>query len=814
MKLRYYAEFKSRKEKVYRVEIYTVLSTYAEELTLSDTPFTVEYESDTLFKPLKMSNAVATVLTDKILTDLYTGEGQSIEVRLYNLTDNKLEWFGFMSPNLYSSDYITPVNSLELQAIDTIAVLENKKYTYIDDSAVYFKSLKDVIFHILDMADPNKLLNKFYFQKTNSISKGAATSLIEDIYIHERNFFDEADEPMNARDVLEEIAKYLGMTIIQYQDAYYMIDYDFINKENLNFFVYDRSKGICESRSFSPMLYNVQSIGVAESSGSISLGDVYNKITVVANMNQITDLCPKLIDDDKDIVNQNKDPNKYYISNQNIDDKNYTLLNAFFKSKANWEYQIPERKINKDIEKIEEVTIDNVNSIISGVVWQKYADYITDDGEPSSISWKSCVSFIENHKNEKNEDVIGIIRLRLKNCEYGSFKGGYFILNLTYKMTTSNLPNDVVKSLHGDEKYKYSNSTGNFGNTMIPCRLKVGNYYFDGEVWRNMQYYIDRMFRGYYKQVRCTIGVWHTTNGQQGYYEDVQWYRFKDSYGDWRFVTKDEYDSSTAEKTSGGYEDPSIVYSYRSMIGRTVYIEKWFYEECRIEDGFYLVHENKEGDPILDEEKKLTNTVSYRLNLHDSTDGVLIKLPEDILLCGSVYMEIWSPNDLGGYPGSIKYEAGPYCDAFHISDFTFKYTTSNGTQDIFRNIVDESDVVYSNVINDNNVTEMDDIDLLVNSNAKGISSYSNSVVKRGDNFDYVKTIYSPLQDKDALPEQIIIDKFYAHYKEPKFQYSNVLNRGFSILSKIRENSLHRDLLVNKTDVDYANESCNISLIEL
>ena len=117
------------------------------------------------------------------------------------------------------------------------------------------------------------------------------------------------------------------------------------------------------------------------------------------------------------------------------------------------------------------------------------------------------------------------------------------------------------------------------------------------------------------------------------------------------------------------------------------------------------------------------------------------------------------------------------------------------------------------MINDNNVTEMDDIELLINSNAKNISSYSNCATKSGDKFDYLKTVYSPLHDKNVLPEQILIDKFYTHYKAPRFRYSNNLNRGFSILSRIYENSLKREMVVDQMSIDYANESCNVSLIE-
>lgn len=780
---------------MYRIEIHTVFATYSEELTLTDSPFTVEYESDTLYKPLKMSNSVTSILTDKILSDLYTAEGQNIEVRLYNKTDDILEWFGYMSPNLYSSDYITPLNIVELQAIDTVSVLENKKYSYINSSEVYFKSFKDVIMHILDIADPGKILSKLYFQETNRISKDVSTSLIEDIYIHERNFFDEANEPMNSRDVLEEISKYIGMTFIQYQDAYYMIDYDFIKNDELHFFVYDRINDTCGNVTIPSALLNVRNIGVFESAGSISLGDVYNKVSVVANMNQITNLCPELLDDEKDIVNQNSDPNKYYISNRDIDGKNHTLLNSFFKSKENWGYLIPSFSFIDIPAEGVEVSIDNVNDIYSGVVWQKYSDYTTEDGEPSSLSWKTCVSFLQAY------NMIGASRktlLTLKNGEYSLFKGGYFIINIAYKMSGSFLPNDIIKT--SDEAYSNTKYGAGFDNTTVPCKLYIDDYYYDGEVWRNRKYYTDRVARGYYK----------STNNLT--YQGAIWYRYKDGFGDWRFVTKGEYDSTSGEKASGGYDDRNKVYAYREN-GENIFVEKWYHDECVLKDGFYLVHINKENDKVFDDEKRLTNTVSYRFNLYDSTDGVAIKLPDDKILCGKIRFELGTPNHLGKYP-MYRTDGGCHpCTAFHISDFTFKYTNNKVTYDIFNNAVDDSDVVYSNVINDNNVTEMDDIELLINSNAKNISSYSNCATKSGDKFDYLKAVYSPLHDKNVLPEQILIDKLYTHYKAPKFRYSNNLNRGFSILSRIYENSLKREMIVDQMNIDYANESCNVSLIE-
>ena len=111
-----------------------------------------------------------------------------------------------------------------------------------------------------------------------------------------------------------------------------------------------------------------------------------NKVVVVANSNSNNTIIPEWNDED-DIINQNVDANKYYESTRDISGKNYTLLNAFFKSKNNWDWNKPYLfEINKPIEPIEEVTPDNAAS--NGSYWQKAAYYETAN-EPSSLNWKT-----------------------------------------------------------------------------------------------------------------------------------------------------------------------------------------------------------------------------------------------------------------------------------------------------------------------------------------------------------------------------------------------------------------------------------------
>ena len=132
---------------------------------------------------------------------------------------------------------------------------------------------------------------------------------------------------------------------------------------------------------------------------------------------------------------------------------------------------------------------------------------------------------------------------------------------------------------------------------MVPCKLYIDDYYYDGEVWRNQKYYMDRVNRGYYKNTHNLT------------YKGATWYRYKDAFGDWRFVNKGESDSASGEKASGGFEDRNKVYAYREN-GEDIFVEKWYHDECTLKDGFYLVHINKEGDKVFDDEKRLTNTVS------------------------------------------------------------------------------------------------------------------------------------------------------------------------------------------------------------
>lgn len=761
MNLAYFADFKSINNTQYRVEIYTKNNVSSpKELRLSNTPFTAEWEADTLFKPLKMSNAVCCILTREMLMDLYTGEAQGVKIVLIDSANNKVEWTGYVTPNVYSSDYIS-VDTVDIEAIDTIACLDNIKYSYIEGKAT-FRSFYEIIMYMIDKADPQKSIDKLHVQDCNRVSYSDGTCILENLYINERNFFDEMGEPMTCKEVLSSLVGYLGMSMFQWKDSYYIVDYECIKKGYSEGYQYHRAvSSLSGWKNITLENKSVSDIGIFSSSGSISLDNVYNKVSVVASTNAVEELCPTLIDDE-DLVNQNSDPNKYY--KETI--KDTIFLSAYFKSKNNWEV-LPVRTLSGL--NVSEVTGNNVKEIATGSFFQKNDSYNANDSEPSSLSWESCLTFVKRSLFSVSigERHTPFLSLNKKNNIL--LKGGYIIIDFSFKLSQSYIADDSYRSPNNEAVYvstennKYS---AGYSDTMFYCRLKFGDYYYDGEKWRLYSEYLNNI--SYYKQ-------------QIGY---------ESEYGVPKYYKKDSS-------------------------GNKIYIEKSEYDKIYAEDRFLIVRKNNENEKIYDTWRNPTNQVSYKLDLSNASDGVLIKLP-DFCLYGEVDISLCQPTILGGTPCHLTDGNGSgNCYYCHIKDLDVKYTDKKYVYDVFGNQLDDcEDIVYSNVINDDYATEAEDIELLVNSYSKNILSYSNVATKENGKFDYLKRLYNRAEGGYYLPEQLLIDKMYRHYKSPKVIYNNSLKYNLSLLDVVSEDSLNKEMVVSALGISYADNNVDVTLIEL
>lgn len=821
--LRYYNSFKDIDDNTILVEVFidSPDTVQAEELRSSANPVTIQYSGeDDIFQPLKLSGASINFLVKDILSDLYTGELK--KVRVHILKNNELLWVGYQTPNIYSQPYINEYDELAIECVDTLSIGENVEYKYIGLETKISK-FSEIIFHILNLLDPEQVIKNLYIHNTNSIESDF--NLLDRFSIQERNFFDEEEEPQKVKEVLEDIMRYLGLTLIQWKDSYYAFDPSALIEGYNGFSKYSReTEEFIETVQLDITERNLLDIGIGEGNGNVSLGDVYNKINVIANTNSIDSLIPDAVEDEEDIVNQNINPNKIWettntiyedLNNKKDTEKEYTLLSGYFKSLNNWGYLYPVTFINYVTQPVNEVTLANIDDIYSGVVWQKTSDYITEE-EPSSLDWSPVLSFIMKEGNYF--DTFYTELLSLKKRPLQMFKGGYFIIDMTFRMSQHNRSNNVLneQSYHRyDRKYfneVFTNSkygTG-FQNTRIPCHLDIGDYFFDGDAWVKYEDYNNKVQRGYYK----------TVGGPVYGYDDAKWYKIKDEYGDWRYVTKAEYESSYAPvKLSGkcGSGRKYFIADESTTDGvygdDTIWIEEPYYYECVLGDNFYLEHKNKEGDQIFGVEKRLTNTVSWRMGLANSDDGVAIPLPKDKVLAGKINFKLYTPNHLGRAPMPLNSVDYKICQAFHISKLTLSYTSADTVKNIYTGEQYDTDILYSNNINIDFVNELDDITLRVNSYNSKATSYS--YVLDDAKQDFVDKVMNSVNNEEAKLEEHLIQKYYDHYSSPKMIYENtLLDRNITPFSLIREETLNKTMITNSLTYNLENGNVDIQLTEL
>lgn len=825
-KLRYYNSFKDINENTIKVEVYinTTNTVTAEELYSSAEAVNIEYSCDDIFQPLKLSGASINFIVDKVLEDLYTGVLDSIRVHIYK--NGELFWVGYQTPNMYSQGYNEEYEELTIECVDTLSICENIKYKYLDGENKV-TTFYDIITHILDHCDAEKIIPNLYIH--NSFSYESTYDIISRFSIQERNFFDEEEEPQNTQEILSDIMRFMGMTLIQYKNAYYAVDFNSLKYGNKSFTKYNRTTGTSEIVTLDIPGRNLMDIGIGERNGSISLGDVYNKINLIANTNTMESVIPDAVEDEEDIINQNTDPNKIWETTDIIDDdwnnskdekKNYTVLNGYFKSKANWWYSLPYKldisNLTNPYTFYSEVTNDNVDEITSGVFWQKYTDYLSEE-EPSSLSWNSCLSLVMHDGNYFDNFQIKWFELLKKPTLM--LKGGYMIIDMSWRMSIYNKANTIYKSWARDDYGKkwvmetFSNTdygTG-FEDTRIPCHLDIGGYYFDGDEWVSYETYFDKVARGYYKEVDGPVYGW----------DGAMWYKQKNSYDEWEYMNKAAYEASTNSTKVSGSCGNGRKYFIRDASTQdgiygedTIWIEETFYQECCLRDNFYLVHINKEGDQIFDTEKSLTNTVSWRMGLAESEDGVAIPLPKDVTLYGELNFQLFIPNHIGRAPMIRNDYAYNVCKAWHITSLKMIYTSSDTVKDIYSGERHESDILYSNVINELYVNELDDITLKVNTyNSKAVSySYVFDLLNK----KYIEdNLYNVARKKTSRQEEHIISKYVDHYSSPRFQYENtILNKEVTPFSLIHEETLNKNMVVNSVTYDLAMNNAEVQLIEL
>lgn len=770
------------------------------ELTMSGEPVIISGGTgDSIYTPVKGYEATIEFLSDDYYFDMYSSTVTGTSVIVTNKTNGRVLFRGYLTPCIYEQDFVS-LDRIQLSAVSSLSALENIKYeTYSRET----KSFKSIIVDILGKVG----LSGFYFPDNIKLTDNSS-NILSNIFISEENFFDDDDEqtPWSCKEVLEEIAKYFGVTCTMINGDVWFIDYDRIKNGNTIYNYYSREN--VSIVTVDPDI-TLKRDNFRHADMAISLDETYGKITVNSNTYEIDNVFPDDPFDEKNMTvipeyspyvtyihEKTKSSHKYFLwwtwDHQTVTTEQKEIFVKYFTSKyiqTSWYDSSHNYLSNKppyDFVHTSSNSDEYKNFNKAGCAIIKEAHYDLLDVEPSSLSWRDYIIVSNGVRKGKDADDSlsnsiyydtptygdegepdpfrwGIkywedgwedwewrypynskqdaerraesVKTQLRNAGYllredasvppstpvFNFKSN---LGIKYSSGNSNklylvfqgnamlteqyiLPiSDVSESLDPTELKVQDYSIGGFN--VIPCRLKIGNKYWNGSSWTTTE-----------STFSIKIGEVEKKQNKNGSYSLLE----------------------------------------------HLYMDKWM---------------------------PFRNDVSYTMGL-DCGDGVAVPLPSSQNLSGDVEFSIYamsmkenskvvSPKvayweefphwgeegeQEGGRIGYVEIPIVQRGTRFCIiKDLKIGFYSSDN--EWYNTKEDEKDIIYTNVIDDSFYGEFDDIELKINTQVDGKLPSKSSVMTSSG---YVTKLYDSVLRESKVPEERIVEKYYKHYRTPKKKLS-------------------------------------------
>ena len=261
-------------------------------------PVVINRNGDTrdIYNPIRSSSCDITVVSNKILSDLYTNDKKGIKVKVEKYDDyigeTSVLFEGYMTPNSYSQKLSPNLDNIDMTAIDPLAVL---KYLYVDDIMEKAKSITmgELIARALAAVkiDCNDLLIE---DTVRYIDAENVNYNFVDLVVQTSNFWDEGDDPSSVYDVVSECLRLFGYTLTFTGERYmiYNVISDHTFGTNYRYFNwYKIEDGGTLYRVGTPMVYKKDhqfkhSDGewtTIDDNPSVSIDNTYDKISGVAS---------------------------------------------------------------------------------------------------------------------------------------------------------------------------------------------------------------------------------------------------------------------------------------------------------------------------------------------------------------------------------------------------------------------------------------------------------------------------------------------------------------------------------------------------
>lgn len=273
----------------------------------ADSPVEVKSEVNDTFDVLLQHSATIRLLTRDFMPDLFGAAVGDVVVNIYK--GGECVFAGYAEPQSYSQPYNELWDELEINCIDALGAMQYGRLNGGDWSGAWqrlegktFRGVLSEIFYpyiapLTLLHSTSKVVFRYDGSKSvdayTSESAPAPTSVFDTMAVSPAVFMgDNEDDAMTPQEVAETILRYLDLHICQVGHTFYIFDWQTIKSGTRVAFQPLMIKGAAGGGAID-IASEVKQITpdiVTDTDTTISIDEVYNRVTVEANIKEVSDL--------------------------------------------------------------------------------------------------------------------------------------------------------------------------------------------------------------------------------------------------------------------------------------------------------------------------------------------------------------------------------------------------------------------------------------------------------------------------------------------------------------------------------------------
>lgn len=816
--MKYEGRFRTLKDEMIQVIIITNNDVSQEEeiFFADESPVMISQSSDGIFSPIKSRSCTIKLVTKDVYFDIYSGSSHGTSVAVNNLTNSECLFYGYVTPCQYNQPYLYN-NEIEIEAVDAISTLQDFKYSYLNgkESSV---AIIDIIKKLMEIAGYS---GKIYMQyNANKMRAALNYTPTQFEYINDDIFFEDDGEASDCYAVLEEICNFYGISCVPYGNDVFFVDYQviaYVEDDNL---LYTDLKSLVNST-----FYITDSITKEDYAGddqNLEMDEVYNKINIKADVAEVKD-------DDLGVNPEDDAKSSTYYdtridAGERSDGKKWAIASRYFEyiqstyandNSDNW--QTP---INCNI------IADSVGYKLAGRFDKTYPSislarmafpYGNGAGTFNTIVGQCCLP-TQQFGYESTKEMPYSAKW---NNMLSFFTQGYWLHKYYKEDNVGALSEDLQ---HQWETFIYEQRLGGYKPVLIYNSPKYVNYSpAESDKTSYLCFTGNLLYQRECNYDKVHYNVW-TINEDTNYCDGINTPLTE-------FGCSGTDNAYSRRKGDADYNKGWNMLKLKLSIGN----KYWNGSQWTTTESTCFIPYHKDNVVTDDEcliwtgwNKPVTNhNYTYKVN----KDAFVIPINKEDNLQGYLHLEVYMPkipwnNQLYRENNYLRINYNNIPPVIFMKDFGLTLCSTDNSEkwyDVFEDDEEDDDIIYSNPIDSNNVTDMDDLELKINTynSQKPIAkSYiiepsivDGKVVE--DSFKYhTAGFYDNLIGNYKRQEMNLVDKYYNHYSEPKKIYNCVVHGYRAPYKCVQCTAISGKYIVDEQSYDLKADVNELKLVEV